>query len=277
MAIKYTSDDLKQWLKSDPKFGQEWTFILNKMALMNHKIEVESLFGRSFDGTDSRAVVSTGANDKIQATQWAADAMREWAGNGCSLGKPYFMYLARQWANEGPGKGHTAKCLGSTIDFLTLISRFGANKATNDMLPASTSVSVDVTNVFCWIFSDRISATQNKEITFAAKICGRGFGKDGPPGLNRKFWNTDGDGNPDADSDEDQTHHFAGFFQFGATYGAGESRLRMALSNTGDWSITEQKILNKGDYDLGFVAARYGNAYSKDPSFIGKAVEAELT
>lgn len=277
MAINYTSDDLKQWLRTDPKFSQEWTFILNKMSMIGHKVAVESLIGRNFDGTDSRAIVKTGANNRLEAAQWAADAMREWAGNGCSLSKPYFMYIARQWAIEGPGRGHTAKCLGSTLDFLTMISRVGSSSQSSDMLHGSASVSVDVTNVFCWVFSDRINAVQNKEITFGAKISGRGFGKDGPPGLNRKFWNTDGNGNPDIDSDEDQTHHFAGFFQFGATYGAGESRLRVALSNTGDWSIIDQKILNKGDYDLGFVAARYGNAYSKNPGFIGKAVEAELT
>jgi hypothetical protein len=277
MAINYTSDDLKYWLRADPKFGQEWTFILNKMTMIGCKVAVESLFGRNFDGTDNQAIVSTGAKDRFEAVQWAADAMREWAGLGCSLSKPYFMYIARQWANEGPSRGHTAKCLGSTLDFLTMISRVASRSPSSDMLPGSAAAFVDVTNVFCWVFSDRINATQNKEIIFGAKICGRGFGKDGAPGLNRKFWNTDGDGNLDSDSDEDQTHHFAGFFQFGATYGAGESRLHVALSNTGDWSIIDQKILNKGDYDLAFVAARYGNAYSKAPGFIGKAVEAELT
>lgn len=277
MAISYTSDDLKNWLRADPRFGREWTFILNKMAMIGCKVAVESLIGRNFDGTDNQAIVSTGAKDPLEAAQWAADAMREWAGRGCSLSKPYFMYIARQWAIEGPGRGHTAKCLGSTLDFLTMISRVGSRNPSYDMLPGSSAASVDVTNVFCWVFSDRIDATHNKEIIFSAKIYGRGFGKDGVPGLNRKFWNTDGDGKPDSDSDEDQTHHFAGFFQFGATYGAGETRLHLALSNTGDWSIIDQKILNKGDYDLGFVAARYGNAYSKAPGFIGKAVEAELT
>lgn len=275
MAIGYTGDVLKQWLRTDPKFGQEWNFILNKMAMLGYKLTVESLFGRNFDGTDTKAVVSTGAKTQLEATQWAADALREWAGKGCSLSKPYFMYVARQWAAEGPNSGHTARCLGSTLDFLTLISRVGSSSPSSDMLPGSAPVSVDVTNVFCWVFSDRISATHNKEITLGARVVGR-MPKDGVPGLNRRFWNTDGEGNPDIESNDDQTHHFAGFFQFGATYGAGESRLHLALSNTGDWSILNQKILNKGDYDLGFAAARWGKSYSDNPRFIGKEVEAEL-
>ena len=54
-------------------------------------------------------------------------------------------------------------------------------------------------------------------------------------------------------------------------------KLHIALSGTSDWSILKQEITNQGDYDLGIMAARWGDAWSRNPRFIGRLVEQELT
>jgi hypothetical protein len=185
MGFSYTPDDLKKWLRADPLHGPKWKFVLDKMSGLGHTLEIERLIGRDFNGTTSRAVVSTGARNQSEATQWAQDAIREWAGNGSTkFTSQYFLDIARAWAAEGPGKGHTARCLGSTLDFLTLLSSAGSNDSSFDMLPASSSVCNDVAR--------------------------------------------------------------------------------------------DQKVLNRGDYDLGGMAARWGESFDAHPRFIGGLVEQEL-
>ena len=49
-----------------------------------------------------------------------------------------------------------------------------------------------------------------------------------------------------------------------------------ALSASSDYSIVHQKILNQGDYDLGWVGAKWGDSFKRRPRFIGGEVEAAL-
>ena len=272
MAITYTADDLKLWLKSDPQFSLYWRFVLDGMARLGHSLEVEYLIGRDFDGTIDHAYVSTGANSQSEAKQWAEDAIREWAGLGATSTSTYFTKLVRNWAMNGPGKGHTAKCIGTTLDFLTLLSAAGSKSSTFDMLSCSSAHKFDVPGTFCWVFADRYSPIDPSETTHpGVNIGGPASSKIGPPGLAEKYW----DSFP-GNEWTDQTHHFAGYFSFGANWGTATSVVHTALAATSDWSIREQKITNQGDYDLGFLAANWGSSWASKPRFIGKEVEKDL-
>ena len=59
---------------------------------------------------------------------------------------------------------------------------------------------------------------------------------------------------------EDQTHHFAAYFYWGAKplfFGNSNIVLKRTLSHTGDFPRT----VNRGDYNLGILAADIGNAW----------------
>jgi hypothetical protein len=272
MSITYTVDDLKNWLNTDPKWGVQWTFVLNGMSRLGHNLEIEYLIGRNFDGTAYAAYVSTGADNQAQATEWAADAIREWAGIGSTSTSNYFAKLARLWATNGPGKGHTAKCLGSTLDFLTLLSEAGSNHKSSDMLSTKAVTDFDVPGVFCWVFANKFTPVDFTIHTEPGVNIGGPEGTNiGPPGLAKKYW----DCYP-GNEWTDQTHHFAGYFSLGANWGLDVHRLHTALAATGDWSIMKQEITNSGDYLLGIMAARWGDSWSKCPRYIGRVVEQEL-
>jgi hypothetical protein len=73
--------------------------------------------------------------------------------------------------------------------------------------------------------------------------------------------------------DEDQLHHFAGYFYLGAFIKAFPVMTpvkqkvieQAALFTTGDWP----KHNNPGDYDLGLVADDIGQAFELDPGYSG--------
>ncbi len=141
------------------------------------------------------------------------------------------------------------------------------------MLSIKSVSAFDVPGVICWVFADRFSPVDPTEHTDPkVNIHGPVSSKIGPPGLKERFWDS-------APGNEwtDQTHHFGGFFSFGASFGMDIHKLHLALSGTSDWSIAKQEIVNQGDYDLGIMAARWGDSWSKNPRFIGKLVEQELT
>jgi len=87
-------------------------------------------------------------------------------------------------------------------------------------------------------------------------------------GLNRKYWDIYG-------ADYDQTHHFAGYFWWGAHVGTNSILLKAALFATGEYSWTGKPI-NPGDIELGITAAKWGSCMKNYPGYIGKMVEADL-
>lgn len=244
--FKYTAADLVKWLKADASCGNAWGFIIDRLLNGKHKFEVEYLIGRNFDGEYQRAYVSTGAKTQLEATNWAKDALREWAGCGVDFGDNYFPLIAREYAINGPGGGNPAKSLGTTLDFLILLSKFGSSRPNNDMLETNAVAGKDVPEVYCFVYTNKYSPS---DFTRRTRAIVNIEGWPGPPGLHRMYW----------DSEEpwtDQSHHFAAFFCFGASHGFHEMKLHIALWRTGDWSITQQRVINQGDYDLGFVGAK---------------------
>jgi hypothetical protein len=276
MAFTYTATDLVDWLKADLSYGNAWGFIIERLLKNKHTLEVEWLIGRHFDGEYGRAYVDTGARDRMQATEWAKDALRERAGTGVDVPGNYFPLIARDYAINGPGKGNTAKSLGTTLDFLILLSKFGSNHPSGDMLETNATLGKDVPEVFCYIYANKYSPGNFTQRTRAmVNIQGNEATKTksavGPPGLDPMYWDS-GPGH----EHEDQTHHFAAYFCFGASHGFHPNEIHTALSYSGDWSIWDQKVLDQGDYNLGFVGAKWGASFKKKPRFIGKEVEQAL-
>ena len=269
MAFKYTAADLVKWLKADLSYGNAWGFVIDRLQNSSHTFEVEYLIGRDFDGGEKKAYVSTGAKDQAQATSWAKDAIREWAGSGVLAAGNYFPLIARDYAGNGPGKANTAKSLGTTLDFLILMSKFGSTAPNMDMLETNAIIGKDVPEVFCFIYANKFSPGNFLQKT-QAMVNIEGPVGSGPPGLNAQFWDSLNG------SHTDQTHHFAAYFCFGASHGFHINELHIALQATADWSIVHQKVTNQGDYDLGFVGAKWGASFKKKPRFIGKEVEAAL-
>ena len=120
MAFTYTADELKRSLQSDPVHGSKYSFVLKKMASLNHPFTVESLFARDYSGGHNGVKVSTGAKNLPQALEWAQDGLREWAHGGIDINANYFGLTTREWAITQ--NSSTAKCCGSTADFLYLFS-----------------------------------------------------------------------------------------------------------------------------------------------------------
>lgn len=278
MGFEYTADQVIQWLKADQECNGAWPFIIERFLKLKHRFGVEYLIARDFDGGAKKAVVSTGAKDPAQATEWAKGALREWAGSGVNASGDdnfdYFSLIAREYANVGPGKGNTAKSIGTTLDFLFLMSRIGGKRGNYDMYQAIGDTR-DVPEILCFVYNNFYSPTDQLYVKIGlasndnhlAAI--EGTGGSGPPGLNPQYRDSGG-------KDFDQTHHFAAYFCHGATHGMGESAMHIALSASNDWSIREQKVLNQGDYDLGWVGAKWGASFAKKPRFIGKEVENAL-
>jgi len=80
-------------------------------------------------------------------------------------------------------------------------------------------------------------------------------------GLNRVYWDMNGGINKD-----DQTHHFAFFFWFGARRGSSWSVLAPVLHETHDvdW---RGRVLNAGDVNFGILGARWGVGFKNHPGF----------
>ena len=96
---------------------------------------------------------------------WAKDALRIWAKAGVEQGGNYFPLIARDYANNGPGKGNTAKSLGTTLDFLILLSKYGSSRANGRMLETNAVMGKDVPELFCFIYNNMYSPTSQAGVT----------------------------------------------------------------------------------------------------------------
>ncbi|MFO0849281.1 MAG: hypothetical protein U0871_12105 [Gemmataceae bacterium] len=276
MGFTYTTANVVEWLKADMTSSGTWPWVIDRLRNSGHTFEVTNMHpSKPFTGYAKTAYVGNTARDQIEATNWAKEALREWAGAGVEEAGNYFPLIARDYAINGPGKGHTAKSLGTTLDFITLLAKFGSSWANGNMLETNAVLGKDVPEVFCFAYTGVYSPTGR----FWAKVgLGdadnekapiEGTGGDGPNGLNEQFFDSNGKG-------YDQTHHFAAFFCHGASHGLHESEMEVALSATGDWSIVHRKVTNQGDYDLGWLGAKWGASFKGRPRLIGKEVEAAL-
>lgn len=81
-----------------------------------------------------------------------------------------------------------------------------------------------------------------------------------PSNINSHLW-----------PDEDQMHHFAGYFLLG-TYATGSLVLWRALESTGDYPKTN----NPGDYNLGIVGFDLGRTFAAHPGYVGNLVRRQL-
>lgn len=81
---------------------------------------------------------------------------------------------------------------------------------------------------------------------------------------------------------EDQTHHFAAYFQIGSFFGNDDNTLRDALVRTNDLGTDKSKPelyfwrSNPGDYFLGLLAADLGHMWNSHPGYIGATVTSLL-
>jgi hypothetical protein len=75
--------------------------------------------------------------------------------------------------------------------------------------------------------------------------------------------------------EEDQMHHFAGYFVLGTHGLPAETNLvlRQALKSTGDYG----KDKNPGDYDLGVVGYDLGKLYDGQPGYMSSLIRKRLT
>ncbi len=265
--MPYTASDLRAKLIS--RHGRKLDFLFKEFDKRGFEFKVEDLWLRNFDGTSKGAYVKDNAPDLDTAAGWAMDALREWAGLGLSGSGNYFGEITREWASHGDGEKDVPACVGSTIDWAYLFSSNANGRlvASADMYQVAGGNKPDLFNLICWVFADKLDAV----VGFAdAKV-----NKPSTLGLNKRWWDCD-PRLPVIPNDSDQTHHFAGYFWFGANVGTSTSLMRTALSGTTDWSIVHQKVINQGDYDLGFLGAQWGERMKDKPGFIGKAVESDL-
>jgi hypothetical protein len=267
MPATYSVNDLRQLLIK--RHGAKLQFLLDKFDARKFEFEIQDLWFRRFDGTAKGVYVDDGASSLSEATDWALDAIREWAGHGIDHNGNYFGEITRAWAKTGEGKDNVPACLGSVLDWCYLFSSGPSSNSNSDMYHVYTRTGgpLDLTNLYCWVFADKWRASSLKHAHAMVNITS-------DRGLNKKYW----DMSPELGgiNKTDQTHHFAGFFWFGAHVGTGSHRLNIALSTTGDYSLLHHKVLNQGDYDLGYLAADWGKKMVTNRGYLGKQIEASL-
>ena len=266
MSFTYTADELKRSLQSDPLHGSKYSLVLKKMASLNHSFTVESLFARDFSGGHTGVRVSTGARTLPQALEWAQDGLREWAHGGIDINGNYFGLATREWAITQ--NGNSAKCCGSTVDFLYLFSGNCSKTLGAMMYNVKSTASKDLFDILCWAFANMWSV-----INPAAGAANLGAkinidGSPGPPGLHPDYWDS-------LNNTHDQTHHFAFYFSVGAHIGSNIVALQPYLTVTKDIDLLGN-ITNAGDYNLGITSAKLGLKYSNAPGFKSAEIEAAL-
>jgi hypothetical protein len=241
-----------------------------------------------------------------QIATWALDGLRDWAGLGVAIdplqmhpNNVYFANIARLWAkhfyytgsnfdqepgnrenNPGglnpPDQNAAVDSLGRTFDFLYFFSSGASNAPDGGMLQPLESVDgYALPEVYCWIFADKSEAILPVRTQAMVNIPSK-FG------MNIDWWEADSTGsNKDANFDpqthtwpyDDQTHHFAGYFQFGVhSGGLGNTVLSTALHRTGDFP----KANNPGDYNLGILGNDLGRQYRTMPNFMGSQIISDL-
>ena len=265
MAATYSVNDLRQLLIQ--RHPAKLQFLLDKFDARKVEFEIQDLRFRRFDGTSNGVYVDDGASSSSEAADWALGAIREWAGNGLGASDSYFCEITREWAKTGEAKDNVPACLGSILDWCYLFSSGPSSNSSSDMYDVTNPGDFDLTNLYCWVFADKWAATELKHTRAMVNITS-------DRGLNKKYW----DMSPELGgmNTTDQTHHFAGYFWFGANVGTGSHRLNLALSTTGDYSLLHQKVLNQGDYDLGYLAADWGKKMVTNPGYLGKQIETSL-
>ena len=105
-----------------------------------------------------------------------------WANGGVEQSGNYFPLIARDYAINGPGKGNTAKSLGTTLDFLTLLSKFGSSRPNGRMLETNAVMGKDVPELFCFIYANMYSPISQAGVKIATMA---GTERRQPPGRNR--------------------------------------------------------------------------------------------
>ena len=93
--------------------------------------------------------------------------------------------------------------------------------------------------VYCWVFTGKTSAA-------SAYPTRATVNRPSTQGLHSSFW----DSPNGVRNSQDQTHHFAGYFQFGADVGDAGFLVNRALWRTGDISWIGKTVLNAGDVNL---------------------------
>jgi hypothetical protein len=265
----YTATDLRHELIR--KYGAKLDFLFSQFDKKRILFDVKASRFIRFDGADSRRCAASswfggdtrgvyldeGAPDLATAADWALDALRVWAGRSKD-----FAEIGREWAKNSPQcKCDAPASIGTTIDWLYLFSGGSSSNRSSDMYPVySHSDQIDLFNLYCWIFCNQWSPMAGMPKAMVNIPSNTG--------LNRKYWDIGG-------ANYDQTHHFAGYFWWGAHFGTNSILLKAALFATGEYSWTG-KPTNPGDIELGIAAAKWGLSMKNHPGYIGKMVEADL-
>lgn len=265
------------------KHGAKLEFLFTEgvdKKILEFKVERLHL-GRRFDGTAKGAYVDGGAPDLATAADWALDALRKWAGISR---EDIFAEISREWAKNGEGKFDVPASLGSTIDWLYLFSADSSNSLARRLMYAVNGPGLgadgsiakwignaknvhlprDLFALYMWIFADMWDEGGHLNTHVVHKPSNMG--------LNKSFWDIS-DINY---GNSDQTHHFAGYFWFGAKYGTSDFLLKRALAHTKDYIKDTDTVTNPGDVDLGILAAQWGDYMKHHRGYIGKDVERSL-
>jgi hypothetical protein len=267
------------------------------MDKRGQKFVVEDLYFRNFDGTDNAVYVDSEAMGFDDAKEWAIDGLREWAAGGISLvagrADNYFADIARAYARHfyWPGAldvppvtgdpSAAIKSLGRTLDFLYFFSkRDTLSVQMYPSKPGTIGIGTDLVRIYLWVFADKSFLAKpgtKAAVNIPAHL-----------GMHSDYWEGDTTGkHPLAGRDpftgtwpeDDQTHHFAGYFALaaGAQRSLFNEELALALRRTNDYpGPPALNFANAGDYFLGVLAADLGNMYRQQPGYYGDLIEQEL-
>jgi hypothetical protein len=271
--MTYTVTEIKAQLSS--LYGSKIKFLLNLMGGWGFTLEGASFLKSKTIPVNSKTIrIRDSAPSLAIAADWAMDSLREWAyWNSGPRGDAsnWFGWATRRWAMEGDGRNNTAYSLGSTLDWLYLFSKATSTCPSKQMYPVlgnpgdnSDHPEIDLFALFCWAFADKWSAVDTTRTHAKVNI-------QSTLGLNILFQEPSGD---------DQTHHFAGYFFFGARFGDGENWVLTALTRTGDAKLSGSPpkiaITRPPDAYLGLLAAQWGADMASCPRYIGKEVSNSL-
>ena len=257
--------------------GDKVRFVLDRMRDSGRfHFDVKNLGGGRVMATERGVSVDSGANSVAEAARWAMNGLREWAGYGVPVtpggngeGSTYFAEIVRDWAKSGQNAKSVPTCLGSTLDLLYLFSADTSQSHPTDfMYPVSSLVRTDLFNIYCWVFASKWAADGPQPTRAAVPMNSR-------LGLHHDLWDTHGR----RPNQEDQTHHFAGYFYFGARYRYNIVSVLLALEHTGDvvnHFPDPPAIINAGDVMLGLLAAQWGVEMNDSPGYLGHRVAESL-
>lgn len=134
------------------------------------------------------------------------------------------------------------------------------------MYPVYAQIDIDLFNIYSWAYTGKFQGVEPFATIAEVNITS-------DKGLHRRYWDWPRGELPNT---KDQTHHFAGYFEFGAHVSNGRDALKIALWKTDDYSIIADTITNLGDYYLGIMAADMGNYYKHNPGYMGAWITQQL-